>query len=181
MPASMWNDTDTPLAYFISSRSYGTWLHGDRRGSIDRLHNQYRSPYIPPNKQWLNYNQQQLRASPFILQSSHRTSIGAAIREACDFRKWQLWALNVRINHVHTVVAAGKKPELVLNAFKANATRRLRKDACGVIRSVHAQTKAASDDSGTNAALPGRSTTCFMARAISCQTLMSEQSCEPPR
>jgi len=23
----MWNDTDTPLAYFISFRTHGTWLH----------------------------------------------------------------------------------------------------------------------------------------------------------
>ena len=38
----MWNDTDTPLAYFISFRTYGTWLHGDERGSIDRFHNRYR-------------------------------------------------------------------------------------------------------------------------------------------
>ncbi len=34
----------------------------------------------------------------------------------------------MRTNHVHTVVSASqKKPELVLNAFKANATR-LRQD-----------------------------------------------------
>ena len=32
----MWNDTDIPLAYLISFRCYGTWLHGDERGSIDR-------------------------------------------------------------------------------------------------------------------------------------------------
>src|SRR6185369_556860 len=30
----MWNDTDIPLAYLITFRSYGTWLHGDDRGSI---------------------------------------------------------------------------------------------------------------------------------------------------
>ena len=35
----MWNDTDTPLAYFISFRIYGTWLRGDKRGSVDRFQN----------------------------------------------------------------------------------------------------------------------------------------------
>jgi hypothetical protein len=45
----MWNDTDMPLAYLITFRSYGTWLHGDQRGSIDRFHNRYKSPYIEPN------------------------------------------------------------------------------------------------------------------------------------
>jgi REP element-mobilizing transposase RayT len=37
-------------------------------------------------------------------------------------------ALNVRTNHVHTVVTANHEPGLVLNAFKANATRQLRVD-----------------------------------------------------
>lgn len=26
-----------PVAYFISFRTYGTWLHGDKRGSMDRI------------------------------------------------------------------------------------------------------------------------------------------------
>ena len=44
----MWNDTEVPLAYFISFRTASTWLHGDKRGSIDRFHNRYGSPiYLP--------------------------------------------------------------------------------------------------------------------------------------
>jgi hypothetical protein len=79
----MWNDTDTPLAYFISIRTYGTWLHGDKRGSIDRFHNQYRSPYIPPHANWHRYNQQKLNAAPLILGASQRKVIETAIRETC--------------------------------------------------------------------------------------------------
>ena len=38
-------------------------------------------------------------------------------------------AINVRTNHIHTVVSAShKKPGRVLGAFKANATRQLRQD-----------------------------------------------------
>jgi len=122
----MWNNTETPLAYFISFRSYGTWLHGDKRGSIDRFHNQYGTPYIPPNERWHRYNKQQLKAEPFILGARERKCIEAAIRETCRIRKWALLAINVRTNHVHTVVCANRDPEVVLNAFKANATRVLR-------------------------------------------------------
>jgi REP element-mobilizing transposase RayT len=124
----MWNDTDTPLAYFISFRTYGTWLHGDERGSIDRFHNRYGSPYIPPNKVWHHYNRQQLRTSPLILGVRERKSIEQAIGETCRIRNWSLLAFNVRTNHVHTVVVANRDPDLVLTAFKANATTRLRRD-----------------------------------------------------
>lgn len=44
-------------------------------------------------------------------------------------REWLLHALKVRTNHVHTVVSIGAvKPDRALNAFKAYATRRMRKD-----------------------------------------------------
>ena len=125
----MWNDTDTPLAYFISFRTYGTWLHGDKRGSIDRFHNSYRSPYITQNETWRHYNEERLKTEPMILKAKQRRSIEVAVRETCKIRKWLLQAINVRTNHVHTVVSAKRKPGLVLNAFKANATRQLRQDS----------------------------------------------------
>jgi REP element-mobilizing transposase RayT len=124
----MWNDTDVPLAFFISLRAYGTWLHGDKRGSIDRFHNRYRDPYIAPNQKWHRYNQGHLKTAPLVLKSTFRKSIEKAIRETCSLRKWTLLAINVRTNHVHTVVTADRKASLVLNAFKANATRQMRED-----------------------------------------------------
>lgn len=124
----MWNNTDTPLAYLITFRALGTWLHGDERGSIDRYHNRYRSPYVPPSAIWHRYNKQQLRVAPLILGSRQRQSIKAAICETCAIRKWTLLALNIRTNHVHSVVSADRNSKLVLVALKANATRQLRED-----------------------------------------------------
>jgi REP element-mobilizing transposase RayT len=116
------------LAYFISFRSYGTWLHGDKRGSIDRFNNRYGNPYLPQNDVWQEHNHNQLKTAPLTLGARERGSVEKAIHEACSIRKWHLQAVNVRTNHVHTVVTANRKPELVLNAFKANATRHLRTD-----------------------------------------------------
>src|SRR5713226_5862689 len=86
----MWNDTDVPLAYLITFRCYGTWLHGDQRGSIDRFHNRYKSPYIEPNETWQRYNSQVLEGEPVILDALQRQSVDSAIRETCQFRKWHL-------------------------------------------------------------------------------------------
>ena len=68
----MWNDTDKPLAYLISFRTYGTWLHGDERGSIDRFNNSYRSPYIAADRKPFVRSQQALRAKPLILNAMQR-------------------------------------------------------------------------------------------------------------
>jgi REP element-mobilizing transposase RayT len=122
----MWNDRDTPLAYLITFRTYGTWLHGDERGSTDRHNNIYRTPHIAADDRWKVHNEQRLKDEPLILNAEMRSIVEQAIRETCAIRDWHLSAINVRTNHAHTVVAANRKAELVLNAFKANATRMLK-------------------------------------------------------
>ena len=44
------NNHPTPLAYFITLRAYGTWLHGDPRGSVNRTRNRYGLPGIQGNQ-----------------------------------------------------------------------------------------------------------------------------------
>ena len=127
----MWNDTDIPLAYLITFRSYGTWLHGDQRGSIDRFYNRYKSPYLYPDERWHRHNTAVLAGAPVVLDAAQRKSVEHAIRTTCEHRHWHLHAMNVRTNHAHVVVCIGSlKPELALTALKANATRQMREDGC---------------------------------------------------
>jgi REP element-mobilizing transposase RayT len=68
----------------------------------------------------------QLKHPPFYLGPRRRQVVEKAIREVCDHRKYTLRAFNIRTNHVHTIVSALKKPEPILIAFQAYATRQLR-------------------------------------------------------
>jgi REP element-mobilizing transposase RayT len=125
----MWNDTDTPLAYLITFRCYGTWLHGDERGSIDRFHNRYQSPYLLPDERRMEQSTHKLKGDPVTLNAAHRAAVENAIHETCYLRGWLLRAVNVRTNHVHVVASIGNaKPERALNALKANATKWMRQD-----------------------------------------------------
>ena len=125
----MWNDTDLPLEYLITFRCYGTWLHGDERGSIDRFHNRYKSPYLPRSDRRRDRNRRELKSEPSTLDAKQRQSVDSAVREVCTVRRWFLHAISVRTNHVHVVVSIGAvKPERALNSFKAYATRRMRRD-----------------------------------------------------
>jgi REP element-mobilizing transposase RayT len=70
--------------------------------------------------------QENQRADEFILDGRCRAVVEKAVLGVCELRKYLLYATNVRTNHVHSVVYGSAKPESIMNAFKANATRELR-------------------------------------------------------
>ena len=122
---SAFNDSGIPLAYFISFRCYGTWLHGDDRGSVDRLHNVYGTPLLGADPILHSKRRALMKRNPVELDAARRRAVKDAVVDTCSRRGWVLRAINVRTNHVHCVVTADRSPELVMNAFKANATSRM--------------------------------------------------------
>ncbi|MEQ1604985.1 MAG: hypothetical protein ABL999_08955 [Pyrinomonadaceae bacterium] len=122
-----WDDNAFPLGYLITVRTYGTWLHGDERGSVDRHgKNIYGTPRIVQNENLRSQMAEEMRAEPFILNREQIFVVDSEIREVCLVRNYLLRALNVRTNHFHVVVSAQKRPELIASSFKSNATRSLR-------------------------------------------------------
>jgi REP element-mobilizing transposase RayT len=124
------DDNEFPLAYLISFRTYGTWLHGDERGSTSRRRNKYGTPRIAPNPRLQGAELKQLKHPPIRLDSKQRPLVEQAVREVCAKRGYWLRAINVRTNHVHTVVSAAKKPEPILQAFQAYAPENYARQAC---------------------------------------------------
>ena len=117
----------TPQAYLITFRTYGTWLHGDERGSMDRrYHNRVGAPKIAKSPGLLRHEQELLKHPPVTLMPAQRQAVEAAITEVCTVRGYHLRAINVRTNHVHVAVDAATKPEPIMRSFKAYATRKLR-------------------------------------------------------
>lgn len=58
------NDDHTPLGYLLTFRSYGTWLHGDKRGSVDRCQKRYGSPMLPPSERRNQIERRLLKQRP---------------------------------------------------------------------------------------------------------------------
>ncbi len=115
------------LAYFLTWTCYGTWLHGDPRGSVDQQHNVHGTPFLAARQDFVRADQRNLLHSPTLLNEAQRARVENTIRAHAAFRKWDLLAVNVRTNHVHVVINPGElAPEEVLNQLKAWSTRRLR-------------------------------------------------------
>lgn len=122
------DDNEFPLAYLITFRCYGTWLHGDERGSYRRSHGVISGvSRIPARPGLRKAESTQLKHEPVTLNAKQRTVVENAVREVCVHRKYRLRAINVRTNHVHTVVSAVCEPEPILDAFKSYSTRALRR------------------------------------------------------
>ena len=126
MPNYDWDDNDVPLAYLITIRTYGTWLHGDERSSVD-LHGQnvHEAPRVKPITKLNRIMERKLTQKPFLLNARCRGTVEAAIKEVCDHRLYQLFAINVRTNHTHVVAAGQIRPERIATDFKSYSTRRL--------------------------------------------------------
>lgn len=116
-----------PAAYFITFHTYGTWLHGDKRGSIDRkVNNVPGTPILSENSSREKLMQSRLKNPPVTLNWEQRKSIESTIEKVIKHNGWVLHAVNARREHIHLVVTASKRPEPVMNELKSWCTRVLR-------------------------------------------------------
>jgi len=93
---------DSTLAYYITFTTYGTWLHGDKRGSIIRENG---VPLTLGKHTGINKHEyQQLKDDPVTLDPVKRRIVLEIIIKHCKIRQWHLYAAHIRSNHIHLVV-----------------------------------------------------------------------------
>ena len=113
------------MAYLITFTCYGSHLHGDERGSVDRWHNGIGGPTRPGEPALERFERGEMKSPPYLLDENCRKVILRAIIDVCAFRGWALLAAHIRQNHVHVVADAERKPEQVMADFKRYASRAL--------------------------------------------------------
>ena len=101
------------MNYFLTFRCYGTWLHGDERGSVDRDNNAFATPLAEVNVGLQNYRRRLMKAERMFFDLPARQRTFAILDEAAAFRHWFVHAMNVQSNHVHLVITPPErvKPE----------------------------------------------------------------------
>src|SRR5437762_3819662 len=104
-----------PLGYFITIRTYGTWLPGDDRGWVDKRHNTYGTPFLEPDPTAHRRAFNHMRDKPFLLAADSAALVEQTLRELCEHRRWPLYVVNARTNHVHTVLSAAHSAERVMS------------------------------------------------------------------
>ncbi len=120
------------IAYFITIRTYGTWLRGDERGWIDLHHSRYGSPYGEPDALLEATHQARMKHPPVTLNRKSRQIVHEALIDVCNHINHRLHEKSVRTQHCHIVLAAhpngsraAPAPEKLVGILKSRATRLL--------------------------------------------------------
>jgi REP element-mobilizing transposase RayT len=130
------------LTWLLTFTTYGTWLPGDPRGFVGRVHDQrsddfnttsrrehdqINTPYDADLSGLYKASQALMKGDPVWLTKEQATMIGDQFVATAEYRKWILPAFAVMPNHVHLVVTADGAilSDTLLQSFKSYASRRL--------------------------------------------------------
>jgi hypothetical protein len=122
--------------WFLTWHTYGTWLPGDARGFVTELRDANWNKYLPnvPGSECQadlpglkRFASDALAGEPVWLSAEHATTLLSQFRETAQYRKWELFAVAVLVNHAHLVVGVRGDPEpaTILGDFKEYGSRAL--------------------------------------------------------
>ncbi len=128
--------------WLLTNRTYGTWLPGDRRGSVTDVRDRRLSDPVSSHR--LTHNKpgeaceahlaglersahSRLKGPPILLTTPQAAVFLEQLRETATYRGWLLQAVAIMTNHFHLVVAVtgDPKPRKILADFKSYGTRAL--------------------------------------------------------
>ena len=129
-------------SWLLTSTYYGTWLPGDRRGSVtsvrdhrpEDLHSTVRfehdlpgEPYEGPMPELERSARDRMKGPAIHLDVARAGLLLMQFLETATFRRWELLAVSIMHNHFHAVVRAPEsvEPEKLLGDFKAYGSRKL--------------------------------------------------------
>ncbi len=122
--------------WFLTWRTYGTWLPGSRDGFVDPIlaadgnrviHNIPGTPVDADNPALENYAKTIMKGKPVYLNEEQAKALLEQCQETARFRHWHLVAVAILINHIHLIVGVDGDPDPadLLRDFKAYGSRRL--------------------------------------------------------
>jgi len=114
-----------PAAYLLTWHTFGRKLPHHERSLTARSPIQTDRPLLAAEPVLHRNPRVQAKRPRIHLNSQARSGVRQAIRAVVAHRKWQLYAMHVRTNHVHVVVAGNAEPERMLHDFKTWSTQRI--------------------------------------------------------
>ncbi len=97
-----------PLAYHITFGTYGTRLHGDPRGTVERHFNQYGTPIVENDPWKQKFERDSMIAAPVVLTDSQRQFIESTMPSICQRGGWEYHICATQPDHVHVLLSSDR-------------------------------------------------------------------------
>ena len=110
--------TTWPLAYHITVGTYGTRLHGDGRGTVDRRMNRPGDPIIGRVEQWQRMERASLRFAPRVFSTDEMRVVESLVPAVCDRGGWPLRARACAPDHLHVLLSGAADGSLIRKLLK---------------------------------------------------------------
>jgi REP element-mobilizing transposase RayT len=107
-----------PIAYHVTFGTYGTRLHGDARGTVDRAMNQPGDPIIGADAGWWEMERKRLKFEPVVLTPEQMCFVESALLSVCERGGWELHTGAGGPDHVHNLISADADGEAVRKWLK---------------------------------------------------------------
>jgi REP element-mobilizing transposase RayT len=106
------------IAYHITWGTYGTRLHGDPRGTVDRQHNQRGSRVLGFDEHRWELEKTRLKFPPVRLTREQMTLAESLIPQVCERGYWTYRCCAVGADHVHVILSSAHDPETIRRLLK---------------------------------------------------------------
>jgi REP element-mobilizing transposase RayT len=106
------------LAYHITWGTYGTRLHGDPRGTIDRQHNEIGTPVLGFDEHRWEREKENLKFPPVVLTREQMRFVEELVPVICKRGYWKYHTCAAGPDHVHVVLTSEHDPETIRRLLK---------------------------------------------------------------
>ena len=106
------------LAYHITWGPYGTRLHGDPRGTVDRDHNEFGTPVLGYDQHRWEREKANLKFPPVVLTREQMIAIEELLPDICARGQWTHITGAAGPDHVHEILHSEHNPEIIRRLIK---------------------------------------------------------------
>jgi hypothetical protein len=108
-----------PLATFVTTTSFGSWLPGDDRGYADN------GQFMPPRPLLADHARREMSVAVVRFSSFDQDQLFAAIVDASREFSYQLTDVVVEATHLHWIIGHNDAPETMVGRLKTRMRQQL--------------------------------------------------------
>lgn len=117
--------SSSPIAYLITVGTYGSRLHGDERGTVDRDQNAPGEPFLGTDPARQHFERDLMVSGVVRLSASQQEFVESTVPRISDELGWACHVVSAASNHIHALISADAPGAVVRRLLKRRMSQAL--------------------------------------------------------